>query len=334
MRVTQVELSEWKDALPQSGFEVFHTPEALSVLDKHAGGDLRLYGGFKGDQAVALLPVFVQERLGGRAVLSPPPSMGVPRMGPILSPNSPKRRKQEKLNQAFTEEIIEEVRVESSLTLFRMICNTAYADPRPYVWEDLDVEPAFTYALDVDASTPDELMTSFSKSLRREIRNARDLDVEVSVEGVDGARAVFEETQSRYAEQDESFTMTWDYVRDLTTTLEDRARTYVVRDPDGRFLSGITVLYSNDMAYFWQGGTRATYENVSVNSLLHWHIIQDIADDPELEQVSQYDLMGANTKRLCRYKSKFGAELVPYYVVESGGKSMDMAKRAYGIVNR
>jgi hypothetical protein len=39
--------------------------------------------------------------------------------------------------------------------------------------------------------------------------------------------------------------------------------------------------------------------------------------------------MGANTERLCQYKSKFGADLVPYYVVESGGRTMDLAKKTY-----
>lgn len=331
MRVEQVELSEWEQALPNAGFEVFHTAEALEVLDRHAPGELQLYAGYNGDQPIALLPVFVQERSLGTAVLSPPPSMGIPRLGPILMPNSPKRRKQEKLNSEFTEAVLERVGV-NSLTLFRMICNTEYVDPRPYVWQHHDVDPSFTYMLDVESSSTDDIMAAFSKSLRREIRNARELDVDVTVEGLDGARDVYEDTRRRYDEQTESFPLDWEYVEDLVTALEDRCRVYVARTPDGEFLSGITALYSNDIAYFWQGGTRATYENVSVNSLLHWRIIEDIAEHPPLDSVSNYDLMGANTERLCRYKSKFGADLVPYYVVESGGPHMTLAKKAYQMV--
>jgi len=44
--------------------------------------------------------------------------------------------------------------------------------------------------------------------------------------------------------------------------------------------------------------------------------------------------MGANTERICRYKSKFGAELVPYYTLESEGRGMDAAKAAYRLVSR
>jgi hypothetical protein len=50
MRVRQLELSEWESALPAGGFEVFHLPDALEVLERFSDGDLKLFGGFKGEQ--------------------------------------------------------------------------------------------------------------------------------------------------------------------------------------------------------------------------------------------------------------------------------------------
>jgi len=47
MRIEQLDLSEWREALPDSGIEVFHRPEALATLDDHATGDLELYGDSK-----------------------------------------------------------------------------------------------------------------------------------------------------------------------------------------------------------------------------------------------------------------------------------------------
>ena len=359
MRVEQLELSEWESALPNDGFEVFHLPEALEVVDRHADAEMKLFGGFKGQQPIALLPAFVQRKSVGTAVTSPPPGLGIPRLGPILMPTSPKRRKQEKINQEFTESVLERVgtdlgldrrladagvespvaekvlntlNVDSRLTLFRMVCNTAYGDPRPYSWTDLQVEPNFTYFLDLDGRDAQAVRKSFSKSLRREIRDAEELDVTIEAEGLEGARDVYRATERRYAEQDEPFTQSWSYVRDLFEALGERARTYVARDDDGEYLSGITVLYSNDAAYFWQGGAKAIYEGTAVNSLIHWRLIEDIIEEPPVESVTQYDLMGANTERLCRYKAKFGADLVPYYVVESSGTTMNVAKRAYQLV--
>lgn len=332
MNVERIDLSEWERMLPSEGFEVFHTPAALSVLAEHTESELHLLGARKGDQPLALVPAFVRRNAVGTAVFSPPPGMGVPRLGPILMPTSPKRRKRERLNREFTDAVVERLAGDGPRTLFRMECNVAYDDPRPYAWADFDVGNAFTYALNVDGGDTDAILGSFSKSLRREVRDATDLPIEVGTEGIDGARAVFEDTESRYAEQDEPFALTWPYVRDLVEALGERARVYVARDPDGAFLSGVTVLYSNDTAYFWQGGARATYDGVSVNSAVHWRIIEDLAADPELADVTRYDLMGANTERLCRYKSKFSADLVPYYVIESNGTAMTLAKTAYSLL--
>jgi hypothetical protein len=333
MRIEELTVSEWERALPESGFSVFHAPEALRVLDKHAPGELHLYGGFKGEQPVALLPAFVRVNAVGRAVLSPPPSRNVPHLGPILMPTSPKRLKREQVNRRFTERILEECGVDSRRTLFRMICSPPYRDPRPYSWADLDVRTTFTYVLDIDSSTPEELMQSFSSSLRREIRNGEELDLRIEVENGDAVSDIFELVRSRYRDQGESTPLPAEYVHDVATELGDRSRVYVVRTPDGEFLNGIVVLYSNDTAYFWLGGTRTTYEDVSINSLLHWRIITDIAEDPELESVREFDLVGANTERLCKYKAKFGADLVPSYVVESTGAGMNLAKRAHELVS-
>jgi hypothetical protein len=335
MEIRRLTLETWGEALPSDGFEVFHTPEALAVLETHSLGDLVLYGGFKGDQPVGLFPVFVVEHAVGTTVVSPPPGFSVPQLGPLVMPTSPKRRKQEKVNGTFVSEVLDALGVGGPLTLFRASCSTRYPDPRPFVWSDLALDTSFTYHLDVTDDT-DALLKSFSKSLRREIRDARDLDVRVERDPDGGVREVYDRTRERYEEQNRVLSLTWPYVRDLTDALAavDRCRTYIVRDPDGEFLSGIIALFSNDVAYYWLGGARETYEGTSVNSLLHWNIIEDIAAGEPRESVSTYDLMGANTERLCKYKSKFGADLTPYYTLESTGVGMRAAKRAYRLVNK
>lgn len=335
MEITEVSTEEWDRALPKAGFEVFHTPTALSVVDRHTEGELRLFVGYKGDNPVAMFPLFVLRRAVGRTVLSPPPGMGVPQLGPLVMPASPKRRKRERLNREFVEAVLDRVGVDGTTSLCRVVCSPAYADPRPFAWTGMEVGTEFTYTLDTATQSPEELLRDASKSLRREVRDGRETDVTIGVEGADAAEAVFEQTSKRYREQGEAYPLDRDYVTDLTSALAEagRCRVYVARDPDGSFLSGVTVLYSNDSAYFWQGGTRATYDGVSINSLLHWRIVEDLAEDPP-HGATEYDLLGANTERLCQYKSKFGGRLVPYHVVESGGTPMDIAKKAYQLVGR
>ena len=334
MNIERLALAEWDDGLPSTGFEPFHTAAALSVLDRHAAGDLLPLGGYRGEQLVGMLPVFVRKVGRARILSSPPPGMAIPHLGPIVMPTSPKQRKREKVTREFTNGVLDVLGVDAATTLCRFLCHTDYPDPRPYRWAGLSVESSFTYRLQVGDRSPEDIIDSFSRSLRREIRSGEDLDVEIETEGVDGAERVFEATQARYAEQDEGFSPSWPYVRDVVADLDERSRVYVARDRGGAYLGGVIAVFSNDAAYYWLGGARTTHEGVSINSLLHWRIIRDVAEDPPIESVTEYNLVGANTERLCRYKSKFGADLAPYYVVESGGPAMDAAKGAYRVANQ
>lgn len=325
MDIRELTLEEWDELLPSSGFEVFHTPEALAVTDAYATGDLRLLGGFRGQEAVGLLPVFVRDRWSMRFVVSPPPGLSVPRLGPVVMSVSPKRRKQEKVNQRFAEGVLSALNVDDVRTLFGMVSGHEYDDPRPYRWEGLGVTTRFSYVL--EDRTADDLIDSFTRDLRSEIRKGEDLDVSIEVEGPDMAETVCRELKERHAEQGLTYPTPTEYASDLVAALGDRARVYVARGPDGEYLSGITALYSNDEAVFWQGGTKASYDGVSVNSLLHWRILSDVLEDPDLDGIERYDLGNANNRRIARYKSKFDAELLPHY--ETKSKLMTVAKKAY-----
>lgn len=330
MDVTEIGLDEWRAGLPASGYEVYHDPDMLSVLETHVDGDLRLFGAYKGEHPVGLLPVFVTERPVGTTVVSPPVSMGVPRLGPILNPNSPKRHKRERINRALAEGVTEALGTDGRTTLFRMVCPVEFGDPRPYDWQDFAVTPEFTYVVDTDADDLDDVMRGFSRSLRNDMRRLDDLDLTISTEGIDAACRIYDDVKAQFEAHDDAAPMSRSFVRDLLSELDDeRWRVYVARSPDGEFQSGIVALYGPDLAYFWLGGVVATYENVSVNSLLHRAILEDLVSDPALADVSGYDLVGANTERLCEYKAKFNGELQPYYVVESPGVEMQVAKYTY-----
>lgn len=331
MDLDRLSVSEWENALPESGIEVFHRADVLEVIDNHASGELYLFAGRNGRETVGLFPVFVRQQSFITSVTSPPAGFGIQRMGPVVMPNSPKRRKREQINRTFVEQVLAALAVGDRTTLFRTTTSPRYTDPRPFLWGGLSVKPRFTYRLNLRDVTPDEILKSFSKSLRRGIRDARDSGITVRTAGETAARKVYEITRNRFKEQGIGFPMTWEFKRDLLAVLGDDARVYAAETDDGEFLGGITVLYSDDTAYFWKGGTRRTFKGMSVNNIVHWQIIKDIITDPALDAVDTFDLYEANNERLSKYKSKFNGELRPYYAIESAGIPMTLAKKAYRI---
>lgn len=328
MRLEVIDLSEWSEVLPEQGFGPFHTAEALEVIDEHTTADMQLFAGFNGQQPVALLPMFVRDEPVGRLASSPPPGFELRGLGPILMPTSPKRGKREKLNDEFTRLIIDAIDGEASTTLLLMTCETEYGDPRPYGWAGFDVQTKYTYQIDLESTTQEELLHSFSKSLRRDIRDAAD-EIRVEVRGRSDARDLYEATKARYEEQGKGFEVPWRFLSDMLVALDDRAAVYVAESPGGEFLSGIVVVYSNDTAYFWMGGIRQTEVEHNVNGLLHWRAIKDLFEDPSRESIDTYDLYSANKRDIVRFKRKFGGQLKPYYRIESKSLPLTVAKRAY-----
>lgn len=334
MELSVISVDEWATERQADDVGVFHSPASLRVLDAHTDGELRLFVAHNGDRLVGLLPVFSRETPLGSAFTSPPPGFNLPYLGPVLLPASPKQRKREQLNREFTDAVVDRLLDETPRSVLRVVCPPEYDDPRPFQWAGFDVETRFTYRLGLDGQSADDVQAGFSRSLRREIQAAEESPITVSQEGLTGARLVFDDCAERYAEQDRPYPLTWPFVRDLVDALGDDARVFVTRGPDEEYLGGIVVLHGGSTAYFWQGGVRHAYDNLTTNSLLHWEIVRSILDDEAFAGVTEYDLFGANTARLCEYKAKFGGRLVPYYSVESSGPGMTMAKSAYSLAGR
>ena len=331
MDVKEMSFAAWDDALPTAGIEPFHTTEALEVMDSHWAGELRLFGGFKGNEPIGLLPVFVRDHPLGRLISSPPIGFGIGRLGPVLMPTSPKQRKREAVNKRFVRSVIETLDATDQFTLFRMVGRTTYSDPRPFKWDGFDTTPEFTYQLDVDSRSAEAVLGSFSRDLRNDVRRREEVGVTIR-RGEDGdVGRIYEAMMDRYRDQGRTQPVSREFIEDLLAAVGDRARVYVAESDDGAFLSGMIILYAGDTAYNWKGGTKpAEIEtSVSVNNLLHWRVIEDLIEDPDLDAVSTYDFYTANNERISRYKSSFNGSLASYYTVESNGVPMAVAKTAY-----
>ena len=331
MRIERVDTTEWGQLLPDTGVEVFHRPEALRVIAEHTDGELHLLAGFKGQEPVGLFPVHESRAFGGRLLTSPPLDLGIGRLGPIVTPPSPKRHKQDITNRRFIDAALEELAVDDSRTLLRLACSPQYADPRPFQWDGFEATPAFTYQLDLEGTDREQLLGAFAGDLRKSIRKREEVDVSIRTGGVEAARQTYETIEQRYTEQGYETPLPWEFVRDLLEALGDRSRVYVAESGDGEFLSGQLTLYSGGTAYAWKGGTR-TRRSVSPNSLTHWAAIEDILTDPELASVTTYDLYTANSERLTKYKRKFAGNQRVYYRIESSGVRMSVAKGLYRMI--
>ena len=74
---------------------------------------------------------------------------------------------------------------------------------------------------------------------------------------------------------------------------------------DGEIVGGLLNIYKNKKILNWMGNVKTNIRGVSPNDLLHWEVIKWATE----HGLKYYELVGANTERLCHYKSKYNPSL-------------------------
>ncbi|NGM71209.1 GNAT family N-acetyltransferase [Natronolimnobius sp. AArcel1] len=327
---TEDDLETWNRHVSRSPQGTLcHELEALRVQAEHSGATLHPLIGFKGQEPVGLFPVFEISKKFVTTAFSPPPHLRVPYLGPaFLNMEKLKQRKRERRRQRFMDGCFEWIQDELAPKYGHVRTSTAFEDSRPFKWNQYDATPEYTYAVDITPETDDLLMT-FSSDARSNIRNTDENDYEVTVGGDEEIRLIHEQVKNRYESQDISFGVPVEFILDLNDAAEDGAvRPYTLR-VDDEFVGGILALEYGDRTGRWMGGVRTdTDVDVPTNDLLDWAIMED-GHERGLET---YDLVGADTRRINRYKAKFNPELETYYGLEYGKWGMRQLASMYDSV--
>lgn len=317
----------WNDYVERAaGGTVFHTRQCLATVADHLDATVHRLVGYKGREPVGVFPLFETHKGPATMAFSPPPSVGFSQMGPAMCNVAKlKPRRAEKRTRRFLDGCFEWMDRVVDPGYVHVRTHTGIRDPRPFVWNDFDLTPRWTYVLDLTPGA-DRVIEGFSGDARRNVRGTDD-DAYRIVEG-DGGRipAIVDHLNRRHEEQGLTFPVTTGLVEALDRRLPDGAvRTYVC-EVDGEYASGMVCLEDERTVYRWQGGARPMGDvDVPVNDLLDWRIITDAIDRGR----ERYDLVGANTRGVCDYKSKFAPDLVPYHAGERGTRTTSAIARLY-----
>ncbi|RQG97179.1 lipid II:glycine glycyltransferase FemX [Natrarchaeobius chitinivorans] len=329
-RATEDDLAEWNEYVRRSAQGTMcHEIEALRVQAEHANATLHPLVGFKGQEPVGIFPVFEIRKQFVTTVFSPPPHLRVPYLGPaLLDHQSPKRRKRERRRQRFMDGCFEWIDDELNPKYGHVRTATAFDDARPFTWHGYDANPEYTYTVDLTLPEDDLLMT-FSSDARSNVRNTDEEAYEVGVGGSEEIRLIHEQVSNRYESQGIGFDVPLEFVLDLADRSENgHVRPYTLC-VDDEFVGGILALEYGGRTGRWMGGVRTDADvDVPTNDLLDWAIMKDGIESG----LETYDLVGADTRRINRYKAKFNPDLRTYYSLEYGSWGMRTAASVYDSV--
>ncbi|EMA70663.1 hypothetical protein C461_00202 [Halorubrum aidingense JCM 13560] len=317
--------SAWNSLVTTSEMATpFHLAEALDVLADESNTTVHRLVGYKGQEPCGAFPVFTKEVGPITVAFSPPPSLKVYYLGPVLlNVDKLKRRRRELRHSRFLDGCVEWLDAEHSPAFTTVRTGPRYDDVRPFIWNDYEATPRHTYVIDLEPGT-DALLESFSSDARRNITTEYDVEYTIT-EDQRGIEPLIRGATERHAEQGESFPIDAAFMRRLFEELPDGVVRPVVCRCDGEFAGGKILLELGDQAIDWISVADRDVE-IPVTDLVDWWYITQAVD----RGVESYDLAGANNRRLSRYKSKFAPELTTYYRADRGSWPALAAMKLYG----
>lgn len=322
---TLTDAAEWNDLVEQSPQATpFHRYESLSVIANHSGARLYPYVGFKGQEPVGLFPIFELSKGPASLAFSPPPDLKITYLGPIqLNYRKQKQRRRERTNRRFVRGCLERIDESVNPLFTHVYAGIRYIDARPFAWSGFDPVTRYTFLVDL-RPTEEDIIMGFSSDARKNIRNTDETEYEIYAGGEQDIKRTIKQVQKRHDEQDATYNVPPEFVADLYRTLPDHMMQVYVCEVDGAFVGGHITLELGDTVYGWQswGDFDA---GVPVNDLLEWAIITRARN----RGIKWYDLVGANTERLSKYKAKFNPELRTYHRLQKGTAGMSLVVKLY-----
>jgi len=288
---------------------IFHTWIWLKIVEKHTKSKFYPIIGLKGSTPIGIYPLFYLKNFLFRSVFSPPPWVSVPYLGPaIVDYDKLKQDKKESVFIEFQREVDAFIKSKFKPHHTRIKSPPGLLDARPFKWTGYHVEPVYNYRIDLSKGK-DYVWGQFKKHLRQNINRAKNRGFYVEEGSKEELEWIYETIATRYEKQDRVISIPKKYLYDLYNAFYPQNMKIFVAKYNGEVVSGMVDIYYKEKVLSWLGNGKANVEGVSPNELLQWESIKYAIE----HGLKHYEEMGANTERLCRYKSKYNPDLSIYF---------------------
>jgi len=310
LKTSEYEL--WDQFVDSSPFgTIFHKSIWLQPVAGFQQLSFDVVGCFKGGQLTGGMALAWKKKFGKIPVIQMP--LKTPFFGPVISYSDTKYRSKIE-SQVLTATTALTDFLKSRYQHIHAQFPPAFTDVRPYVWNGFEAGVHYTYMGDLTAAS--QLLEGFDSDIKRRIKKARELDHQIIVESSEKNIAfAWELEQASFKRQNfglvslgkEEFTA---FIRKLAEL--DAAEVHTITHEGSPVASVVSILDKvKNVAYYWMAGAQKESLSTGLNQLL----IQDIVERYINTGLEKFDLVGADTDTIARYKSTLNFPLVPIYSV-------------------
>jgi lipid II:glycine glycyltransferase (peptidoglycan interpeptide bridge formation enzyme) len=325
---SQEKSEEWNSIVDSSPHgTLFHTWKWLKIAEKFSGSKLYPLVGYKGKETLGILPIFFIKKAHLKMVFSPPPSLALYYLGPVLANIDviPHHRAEKNLGDLIREaNSFIESELKANYTSISLPPDQM--DPRPFKWTGYAVEPAYDYQVDISAGQ-DILFQQLPKNMRHNLNRAVNRGISVEEGGKAELEAVVDMMTERYREQGKVVTVSKNYLFEVFDAYKSNIKIFVAKH-EGAIISGVIDVIYRDEVLSWIGNPKPNIHSLpSPNDLLIWEEIKSGCNNGMRQYIT---LSAAGNERLhTYYSSKLNPALKVRFSVKKSSPIINLLEKSY-----
>jgi hypothetical protein len=306
--------SVWDDIVVNSNEgTLFHTWKWLKIMEKHNSkkffsgrynGKLSPLIVWKGKEIVGLMPIFFYDTPHTKMTCSPPFSVEVGYLGPILKKKFDITAYKQQLDfHEFYKTIDDFLKNTLKSNYIKIKTSPGITDLRPFVWSNYEITPDYTYLIDLSAGEK-KIWENFSHSARKRISNAKKNGITVSIGEKEDVELIYNLLSRR-----QRIHATKEYISEIVENFPpENTKIFIAKKDDIPLTGRIVICYKNKVSA-WMGTPKCSINGISPNYLLYWESILWACNN----NYNHFEIIGAADPTTYPFKVQFSGEITPFY---------------------
>jgi len=305
---------------------IFHKWEWLNLIAEELKIKLIPLFIIKDSHVIGILPLFSSRRIYPKIYFSPPPNSFIPFLGPIFNEyDNISNQEKERLMEVFVSSLIKDFR---NTALIRIKLHSDLTDVREFLWNKFDAIPIYDYCINLNLDLP-IILEKFSKNLRYyQKKLSKDDAYQVKIGSLSELNIIINMVKDRYIQQTKNMPLTLNYFKKIYTSFQNEIKVFTV-EYNGDIVGGLITLVYKDIIYLWLGSTNKA-KNKSTNDYLYYEVIRW----SKTQNIKKFYIIGANTKNINQFKSKYNGDLVLRFIIEKKSFLFKSVYSAYKIFKK
>ncbi|HYX06116.1 MAG TPA: GNAT family N-acetyltransferase, partial [Bacteroidales bacterium] len=249
-------------------------------------------------------PYQLKKKYGFRYILSPPFTQIT---GPVISfPEGQGLVKKQSYEKKVLDKLVGEL---PPFDWLQLEVDYNISNWQPFFWKNFNQTTRYTYVIDRPSLDFEELMNSFSKSARQEIRKA-EKNIEVK-SGLD-IRSFYQLNQMSFNRQHLEMPISFEKTKRMIDAClqHDVAEILYASDPDGSVHAGLMVAWDKKYLYFLLGGGDPEFRTSGSKFMVTAQAILLAA-----QKGLSVNFRGSMIENIAYYDRQFGAYPLPYHQI-------------------